>query len=72
VVLLATACGTAVASNYYAQPLLYTIGAAPDVADATADPVLARLIDELLAEFTAIPGIGAWTVRGAMIVTLAA
>jgi predicted MFS family arabinose efflux permease len=36
VVLLATACGAAVASNYYAQPLLHTIGAALGVADATA------------------------------------
>jgi predicted MFS family arabinose efflux permease len=34
--LLATACGAAVASNYYAQPLLHTIGAALGVADATA------------------------------------
>src|SRR5258707_15270413 len=36
VVLLATACGAAVASNYYAQPLLHTIGAALGVANATA------------------------------------
>jgi predicted MFS family arabinose efflux permease len=35
-ILLATACGAAVASNYYAQPLLHTIGAALGVADATA------------------------------------
>ncbi len=35
-VLLATACGAAVASNYYAQPLLHTIGAALGVANATA------------------------------------
>jgi hypothetical protein len=26
ILLLATACGTAVASNYYAQPLVHAIG----------------------------------------------
>src|SRR5215469_8177230 len=36
VALLATACGAAVASNYYAQPLLHTIGAALGVGEATA------------------------------------
>ena len=35
VVLLATACGAAVASNYYPQPLLHTIGTALGVANAT-------------------------------------
>jgi predicted MFS family arabinose efflux permease len=36
IILLATACGAAVASNYYAQPLLRTIGAGFGVAGATA------------------------------------
>jgi predicted MFS family arabinose efflux permease len=35
-VLLAVACGTAVANNYYAQPLLHTIGASFGVAGSTA------------------------------------
>jgi predicted MFS family arabinose efflux permease len=36
VLLLATACGAAVATNYYAQPLLHTIGVTFGVADSTA------------------------------------
>jgi predicted MFS family arabinose efflux permease len=36
ILLLATACGTAVASNYYVQPLLPAIGSGLGVADATA------------------------------------
>jgi predicted MFS family arabinose efflux permease len=36
IVLLATACGAAVANNYYAQPLLHTIGASFGVAGSTA------------------------------------
>ncbi len=36
ILLLAAACGTAVASNYYAQPLLHAIGSGLGVADATA------------------------------------
>lgn len=36
VVLLAVACGAAVANNYYAQPLLHTIGASFGVAGSTA------------------------------------
>jgi predicted MFS family arabinose efflux permease len=36
VVLLATACGAAVASNYYAQPLLHTIGGTFGVPDSAA------------------------------------
>jgi predicted MFS family arabinose efflux permease len=36
VVLLAVACGAAVASNYYAQPLLHTIGASFGVPGSTA------------------------------------
>ena len=36
-----------------------------------ADPVLARLIDdELMAQLTAISGIGPWTVQGAMLIAL--
>ena len=36
VLLLATACGAAVANNYYAQPLLHTIATAFGVSEATA------------------------------------
>ena len=36
VLLLAAACGAAVANNYYAQPLLHTIAAAFGVSEATA------------------------------------
>jgi predicted MFS family arabinose efflux permease len=36
IVLLAVACGTAVANNYYAQPLLHTIGASFGVPGSTA------------------------------------
>jgi predicted MFS family arabinose efflux permease len=36
VLLLATACGAAVATNYYVQPLLHTIGVTFGVADSTA------------------------------------
>ena len=36
-----------------------------------ADPVLARLPDdELIAELTAVPGIGPWTAQGALILAL--
>ena len=36
IVLLATACGAAVANNYYAQPLLHTIGTSFGVPGSTA------------------------------------